>query len=51
MPGLQEYLDLPAGFNPRTLQLAAEWQRDPRHAGASNAQWMDLALQRLRREG
>jgi transglutaminase-like putative cysteine protease len=51
MPGLQEYLDLPAGFNPRTLQLAAEWQRDPRHAGASNAQWVDLAMQRLRSEG
>ncbi|MDP3193607.1 DUF3488 and transglutaminase-like domain-containing protein [Rhodoferax sp.] len=51
MPGLQEYLDLPAGFNPRTLQLAAEWQRDPRHAGASNAQWVDLAMRRLRSEG
>jgi transglutaminase-like putative cysteine protease len=51
VPGLQEYLALPDGFNPRTLQLAAEWQRDPRHAGAGNAQWVALAMQRLRSEG
>lgn len=51
VPGLEEYLALPAGSNPRTLQLAAEWQRDPRHAGASNAQWVNLAMQRLRSEG
>lgn len=51
VPGLQEYLALPDGFNPRTLQLAAELQRDPRHARFSNAQWVDLAMQRLRTEG
>lgn len=51
LPGLQEYLALPNGFNPRTLQLATELQRDPRHAGASNAQWVEVALQRLRSEG
>jgi protein-glutamine gamma-glutamyltransferase len=51
VPGLQEYLALPDGFNPRTLQLAAELQRDPRHAGASNAQWVEVAMQRLRSEG
>lgn len=51
VPGLEEYLALPTGFNPRTLQLAAEWQRDPRYARSSNAQWVDLAMQRLRSEG
>ncbi len=51
VPGLQEYLALPDGFNPRTLQLAAELQRDPRHARFSNPQWVDLAMQRLRTEG
>jgi transglutaminase-like putative cysteine protease len=51
VPGLQEYLTLPDGFNPRTLQLAAELQRDPRHTGASNAQWVNVAMQRLRSEG
>ena len=51
MPGLQEYLDLPAGFNPRTLQLAAEMRRDPRYARFSSAQWVDVAMQRLRTEG
>ncbi|MCF8160469.1 MAG: DUF3488 and transglutaminase-like domain-containing protein [Polaromonas sp.] len=51
VPGLQEYLALPDGFNPRTLQLAAELQRDPRNARASNAQWVEVAMQRLRSEG
>jgi protein-glutamine gamma-glutamyltransferase len=51
VPGLEEYLALPEGFNPRTLQLAAEWQRDPRYAGASNTQWVEVALQRLRSDG
>ena len=51
VPGLEEYLALPNGFNPRTLQLAAEWQRDPRYARSSNAQWVDVALQRLRNDG
>jgi transglutaminase-like putative cysteine protease len=51
VPGLEEYLALPNGFNPRTLQLAAELQRDPRYARSSNAQWVDVVLQRLRSEG
>ena len=51
VPGLEEYLALPNGFNPRTLQLAAEWQRDPRYARSSNAQWVDVVLQRLRSDG
>ena len=51
VPGLDAYLALPNGYNPRTLQLAAEWQRDPRYARSSNAQWVDIVLQRLRSDG
>ena len=47
MAGLQDYLDLPAGFNPRTLQLAAELRRD--HADAASL--VVAALARLRRGG
>jgi protein-glutamine gamma-glutamyltransferase len=32
--GLQDYLSLPAGFNPRTLQWASDLRRDPRYAQA-----------------
>ncbi|MDP3617411.1 MAG: DUF3488 and transglutaminase-like domain-containing protein [Rhodoferax sp.] len=49
--GLQEYLDLPAGFNPRTLQLAAQMLRDPRHANADGAQLVAAVLERLRGGG
>lgn len=49
MAGLQDYLVLPIGFNPRTLQLAAELRRDPRHADAASV--VAAALERLRRGG
>jgi transglutaminase-like putative cysteine protease len=45
--GLQDYLTLPAGFNPRTLQLAADLRRDPQHAGADGAQRVAIVMQRL----
>jgi len=48
MAGLQDYLDLPAGFNPRTRQLAAELRRDPRYASADGAQRVAAVLERLR---
>jgi transglutaminase-like putative cysteine protease len=48
---LQDQLDLPAGFNPRTSQLAAEMRRDPRYAQADGAQLVDAVLQRLRTGG
>lgn len=51
VPGLQDYLRLPEGFNPRTLALAAELQRDPRHARLQARQWAELILQRLRQGG
>ncbi|MBI3533495.1 MAG: DUF3488 domain-containing transglutaminase family protein [Burkholderiales bacterium] len=48
MAGLQDYLDLPAGFNPRTLQLAADLRRESQ--GDANA-LMAAALARLRSGG
>ncbi len=49
--GLQDYLDLPTGFNPRTLQLAAEMRRDPAYARADGAQLVAAVLARLRSGG
>ena len=43
---LPEYFDLPAGFNPRTLELAAQLQRDT--PGAAPAALVQAALERLR---
>jgi hypothetical protein len=48
MAGLQDYLDLPAGFNPRTLQLAVELRRESQ--GDANA-LIAAALARLRSGG
>jgi len=44
---LQSELELPSGFNPRTLQLAAELRRDPRYAKADAALLVSAVLQRL----
>ena len=44
---LQDYLELPAGFNPRTLAWAAELGRDPRYAG-DPAKLIAVVLERLR---
>ena len=49
--GLQEFLDLPPGFNPRTLALAAELRRDPRYAQADAAGLVQVAMDRLRTGG
>ncbi len=46
--GLQDYLDLPAGFNPRTLQLGAQLRHD---ANGDGATLVGAALDRLRRGG
>ena len=48
MASLQDYVDLPAGFNPRTLQLAADLRRDPRYASAAGGQLVTAVLERLR---
>ena len=47
--GLLDYLSLPAGFNPRTQQWAAELRRDPRYPDAVSR--IDAALNRLRTGG
>ncbi len=49
--GLQDYLDLPPGFNPRTLALAAEIRRDARYANASNTELVGVVMDRLRTGG
>ena len=49
--GLQEYLDLPPGFNPRTLAFASDIRRDPRYARAGAAELVALAMERLRTGG
>jgi transglutaminase-like putative cysteine protease len=49
--GLQNYLRLPANFNPRTLQLANEMRRDPRYAGANNQTMVDAVMEHLRTGG
>ena len=49
--GLQDYLDLPPGFNPRTLQLAADLRRDPRLASADASTLVPAVMDRLRTGG
>ena len=49
--GLQDYVELPAGFNPRTLQLATELRRDPRFAQDDGTQLVEAVLERLRTGG
>jgi len=49
--GLQDYLDLPPGFNPRTLQLAANMRRDPALAKADASALVNAVMERLRTGG
>jgi transglutaminase-like putative cysteine protease len=48
---LKDYLALPPGFNPRTLQLAADMRRDPRYASADAATLASAVMGRLRSGG
>ena len=48
---LREFVELPPGFNPRTLAFAADMRRDPRYADASNAQLVQVVIDRLRSGG
>ena len=48
---LQDFIDLPASFNPRTLQLAVDMRRDPRYATADGAVLVAAVLERLRSGG
>ncbi|MFM7332752.1 MAG: transglutaminaseTgpA domain-containing protein [Brachymonas sp.] len=49
--GLQDFVELPAGFNPRTMQLAAEIRRDPRFAQANANVLVPEVMRRLREGG
>ena len=49
--GLQEFVDLPPGFNPRTLALASDIRRDARYAQADASTLVQVALDRLRLGG
>jgi transglutaminase-like putative cysteine protease len=49
--GLQEFVELPPGFNPRTLALAAEMRRDPRYAQGGTQALVQAAMERLRTGG
>jgi transglutaminase-like putative cysteine protease len=48
---LQADVELPAGFNPRTLALAQAIRRDPRYADAGAGVLVNLVLARLRSGG
>jgi transglutaminase-like putative cysteine protease len=48
---LQDFVALPAGYNPRTLQWAADLRRDPRFANAGAPELVNAVLQRLRTGG
>lgn len=49
--GLQDYVDLPASFNPRTLQLAADLRRQLGSAPGDNPRLVAAVLERLRSGG
>ena len=49
--GLVEFLRLPDGSNPRTVQLGRQLLNDPRLTGAGNSGRAALALERLRTGG
>jgi len=49
--GLQDYLELPPGFNPRTLQLAADLRRQPELATAGAEALVDAVMNKLRTGG
>jgi len=46
--GLQDHLDLPPGYNPRTLAWAAELRRDPRYATADARTLAQAVLSHIR---
>ena len=49
--GLQDFIELPASFNPRTLQLAFDIRRDPRFAQADASVLVPEVMNRLRTGG
>jgi protein-glutamine gamma-glutamyltransferase len=51
MVGLQDYLDLPAGFNPRTLAWAFDMRRQPAYAEADAATLARAVMSHISRGG
>ncbi len=49
--GMQNFLDLPPGFNPRTMQLAMDIRSDPRFARARAPELVPEVMRRLRTGG
>ena len=49
--GLQDYLTLPAGFNPRTLQWATELRAQAGNTEGANAQLVNNVMEHLRTGG
>jgi transglutaminase-like putative cysteine protease len=49
--GLQDYLDLPPGYNPRTLQMALDMRRNPGLAQAGAPTLVAAVMDRLRTGG
>jgi hypothetical protein len=45
--GLTKYVELPSGFNPRTLQMAMQWQQDSRNTPQPEAALVQRALRQL----
>ena len=50
-PQLRVFTELPAGYNPRTLQLAADMRRDPALAQADTATLVAAVMEKLRTGG
>ena len=48
---LHDYVNLPTGYNPRTLQMAADIKRDPRFAQANTTALVNEVMQKLRTGG
>ncbi len=51
MIGLQDYIDLPPGYNPRTLAWAAAMRKDPRYAEADAATLAAALMEHIRTGG
>jgi transglutaminase-like putative cysteine protease len=49
--GLREFVELPTGFNPRTLADAVSIRNQPQFANAGSAVLVDYVMDRLRRGG
>jgi protein-glutamine gamma-glutamyltransferase len=51
MIGLQDYIDLPPGYNPRTLAWASAMRKDPRYAEADAATLAAALMEHIRTGG